>query len=102
MGSVAPAIRLSRLVEELQEGNGDLTDGAKNGLLQEGFCCIWVVAFNTTLSALDYVLISKLEVNQFKLKTEDCQPPSGDLDLCVSVHEDNFQWIMERSHIRIH
>lgn len=59
-------IHVSRPDESWQEGNGDLTHGAKNVLLQEGFCCISVVAFNTTLSALDYVLISKLEVNQFK------------------------------------
>lgn len=71
------------LLENLQEENGDLIYGAKNVLLQEGFCCISVVAFNNTLSALDYVLISKLEVNNFKLKTKDCQPSSGDLDLCV-------------------
>lgn len=58
--------RVSRLYATLQEANGDLTHGAKNVLLQERFCCISVVAFNTTLSALDYVLISKLEVNQFK------------------------------------
>lgn len=35
----------------------------KNVLLQEGFHSISVVAFNTAPSALDYVLISKLEVN---------------------------------------
>lgn len=80
------------LDESLQEWNGDLTHGAKNVLLQEGLCCISVVAFNTTLSALDYVLISKLEVNQFKLKTKDCQPSSGELDLCVFLSTRTFRW----------
>lgn len=90
-------------------GQADRPHGTTNVLLLEGFHCISVVAFNTSVcSGLCSDLKAGSKLNQInKTKTKRLRQPSlPALKLCVSLgRERNLQALMfrqERSHLGLH